>query len=65
MKLNDYIEKLQELQKAGHGNLELVYAIDDEGNGFKEVVFTPLAGLIDKFGDFTEKGKEKTHICIN
>ena len=36
MKLKEYIEKLQELYLE-HGDLELVYAVDDEGNYYQSL----------------------------
>ncbi len=40
MKLNNYIKKLQEIQTY-YGDLELIYAKDDEGNGYNEVGYFP------------------------
>lgn len=44
MKLLEYIEKLQALAQE-HGDLELVYSVDDEGNYFRKVGFHPSEGL--------------------
>jgi len=43
MQLSKYIEVLQEALK-DHGDLEVVYSIDDEGNSFNKVWFDPSAG---------------------
>ena len=40
VKLTKYIEKLQELLKE-HGDLELIYSKDDEGNGYQTVNYEP------------------------
>ena len=37
MRLTKYIEKLQELF-AEHGDLDLIYSKDDEGNGYEKVI---------------------------
>ena len=40
VKLTKYIEKLQELLKE-HGDLELIYSTDDEGNEYRKLHFEP------------------------
>ena len=40
MKLTTYIEKLQELFRE-HGDLELIYSKDDEGNDYQTVNYDP------------------------
>jgi len=66
MKLNDYIKKLQKLEKEGYGELDIIYAKDDEGNAYSEVFFNPSVGYLDEDGGFLSKeNAEKTHICIN
>jgi hypothetical protein len=35
--LNQYIEKLQELQKNGYGELIVIASSDDEGNSYQKV----------------------------
>lgn len=40
MKLTTYIEKLQELLQE-HGDLELIYSTDDEGNDYNTVNYDP------------------------
>jgi len=49
MKLKDYIVKLQKVADK-HPNSTVVFAVDDEGNSFAEVNFTPTLG---NFGDGT------------
>ena len=65
MKLNDYIKKLQKLKKEGYGELDLVYSIDDEGNGYSDVQYEPVAGNIEDGFFISVDNAEKTHICIN
>ena len=71
MKLKEYIEKLQELYLE-HGDLELVYAVDDEGNYYDKVSYDP--GIINMCGedriseeDLEEYSSEgiKQYVCIN
>lgn len=71
MKLKEYIEKLQELYLE-HGDLELVYAVDDEGNYFNKVIYNP--GIMNMSGedriseeDLEECSSEeiKQYVCIN
>ena len=71
MQLKEYIEKLQELYLE-HGDLELVYAVDDEGNYYDKVSYDP--GIINMCGedriseeDIEEYSSEeiKQYVCIN
>ena len=71
MRLKEYIEKLQELYLE-NGNLELVYAVDDEGNYYDKVSYDP--GIINMCGedriseeDIEEYSSEeiKQYVCIN
>ena len=71
MQLKEYIEKLQELYLE-HGDLELVYAVDDEGNYYYKVSYDP--GIINMCGedriseeDIEEYSSEeiKQYVCIN
>ena len=71
MKLKEYIEKLQELYLE-HGDLELVYAVDDEGNYYNKVCYVP--GIMNMCGedriseeDLEEYSSEeiKQYVCIN
>ena len=43
MKLKDYIVKLQKVADK-HPNSTVVFAVDEEGNSFAEVNFTPTLG---------------------
>lgn len=67
MKLKTYIKKLQKLEEK-HGNLELVYSIDDEGNSFHSVSFEPSIILLDEFNESVENElyeHAKKYVCIN
>lgn len=71
MKLKEYAAKLTELAKE-YPNAKVVYTIDDEGNDFREVNFTPSPG---NFGDgefISDDGTEEfgqqfkiNSVCIN
>ena len=71
MKLKEYIEKLQELYLE-YGDLELVYAVDDEGNYYNKVSY--VLGIMNMCGedriseeDIEEYSSEeiKQYVCIN
>jgi len=71
MKLKDYLKNINELVKQNKELLELdvVYSVDDEGNNFSKVIFTPCIGTYES-GSFLEF-EEDSHkgdlnaICIN
>lgn len=78
MKLKEYIKRLQKLEKEV-GDVELIYATDEEGNWFYEVDFAPSIkrvykedldkGSIDglniyDYDDTNEEG-DTTVVCIN
>lgn len=77
MNLKQYIEELQKLYNE-HGDLEIIYAADDEGNGYEKVHYNPSImffdensksglSLEDKESDQDEFSVEKfvKVICIN
>ena len=47
MKLKEHAEAINKLLKAGHGELELWFASDNEGNGYHRVVYTPCLGQVE------------------
>lgn len=47
MKLKEYIKALKKLEKE-HGDVELYYSIDDEGNSYDLVKFGPSVMYIAK-----------------
>lgn len=73
MKLTKYIEKLQELLNE-HGDLELIYSSDDEGNEYNTVNCEPsLVNYIasdreviheDDLEEWDESDYQKV-ICVN
>ena len=73
MRLTKYIEKLQELL-AEHGDLELIYSTDDEGNNYNKVHYEPsLVNFIstdrevindEDIEEWDESDYEKV-ICVN
>lgn len=78
MKASELVESLNEIIKK-HGDLKVVYSIDEEGNSFHEVGFPPLAGNFedrefideqsiideDKAGDLHKDDFPINSICIN
>lgn len=74
MKLKEYIKSLQKLVKENPdaANYLVVYAKDDEGNGFEELNFTPSIGEYGD-GDFISEesdeewvqGHGRNAVCIN
>jgi len=76
MKLIDLIINLQKLMVIDpmNGNLDVVFSIDDEGNGYEEIYFDPALGTYDKeekefhsVDDFEEDDEIPTvnAVCIN
>lgn len=66
MKLKDFLKNLDLLVALNPEYLELdvVYAIDDEGNGYNMLHNDPCVGEIDD-GDFFEDTDKPKVICIN
>lgn len=50
MKISEMIKNLQEFMEA-HGDLECYYAVDDEGNGYSEIRYTPSKYYVNEDGD--------------
>ena len=78
MLLSEYIKELQKLVEESPEalDMEVVYAKDDEGNGFQTVSCTPCVGNYDgeQWGEFQpeeylaedgEEGYELNAVCIN
>ncbi len=67
MKLSEYAKSINELVKK-HPDAEVVYSIDEEGNVFKPVIYTPTAGTYSN-GEFS--GEEDSEdrgviaVCVN
>lgn len=76
MKLKEYIEKLKELEK-DYGEMILIFSIDDEGNGYRKVIYEPCPMQMDNLAEYClekiESEDEDGHpidivpncICIN
>lgn len=66
MTLFEYSSVISEFAKK-HPDLKVIYAIDSEGNGFKQVSYTPSIGKFD-LGEFEVEDvspEEINAICIN
>jgi hypothetical protein len=78
MTFKEYVDTLNTMlyERPGLGNLDVVYAADDEGNGYGKVHYTPTLGFFDH-GEFTADSSFEEHqedygeelianaICIN
>lgn len=65
MTLKEYRKFINELIKDGHGDKEVYYACDDEGNSFQPLTYKPSiikASLIDDMG---RELSEREVVCIN
>ena len=62
--LDILIDNLKRMRK-DYGNLPLIYCIDDEGNGFDEVKFTPTPMICKNNEEFDSELDNPTHLCIN
>lgn len=77
MKLKDYIKSLQEIveQNPDYSELDVIYAKDDEGNGYQHVGYGPSIGVNSEEGKYYaefENYDEDEHeldeincVCIN
>ena len=50
MKISEMIKNLQQFME-WHGDIECYYAIDDEGNAYRPVYYTPSKYYVDADGD--------------
>lgn len=77
MKLAEYIEKLKEILEE-HGDLDLIYSTDDEGNRFDKVSYPPTMVYAEEDGyhydikneeDFEDEEYDKEDfekvVCVN
>lgn len=63
MKLSEYIKNLQSIKKK-HGDLDVIYAKDDEGNGFNQIIYDPSVGkFINREFEQTEDNPDS--VCVN
>lgn len=76
MKLKEYIDNLNQLVNERPELLELdvIYAKDEEGNGFEELYYGPTVGCLtedrefvpfDQYEDFELDETNTNSICIN
>lgn len=77
MKLKEYIKILKQIEKKYGGDLDLIYGIDEEGNGFEKVFYAPSVKYVSKttleggMFDCMEMEDDKTAdkdiavVCIN
>lgn len=71
-KLSEYIENLKDILEE-YGDLKVVYAKDEEGNGFNEVCYAPSVGYYSdrEFTSTDERDDDEDEIelinavCIN
>lgn len=71
MKLKVFLDKLNRMVEENRNilDLDVIYAKDDESNGFQEVIFHPCFGNFDE-GEFASENEEDMDlptnaICIN
>lgn len=48
MKLKEYRDKLNKLVKQGHGDKDVYYSCDDEGNSYQPVFYSPCVRKLDE-----------------
>jgi hypothetical protein len=60
MTLKEYAKQINALVKEGHGAKVVYYAVDEEGNGFKPVVYAPTA-----MADPDSNEPDLKVVCIN
>jgi hypothetical protein len=67
MKFKKYLWNLNELAKDRPETLEfdVVFSIDDEGNGFNLVNFEPAVGSYDKDDKEFKEENENNAVCVN
>jgi hypothetical protein len=64
MKLNEYKQAIDKLVRQGHGDKEVVFAVDDEGNCFADVNFSPSIVNAKDLSEYMGQAKGKV-ILIN
>lgn len=50
MKISEMIKNLQEFMEE-NGDLDCYYAVDDEGNGYSEIHYTPSKYYVNEYGE--------------
>lgn len=64
MILKDYQKIINILVKNGHGNKEVFYSIDDEGNQYKPVYYSPTV-MPASDAPKDANGLSKEFVCVN
>ena len=66
MNFNQYLAAINSFnsEELEAGEMLTIYSIDDEGNGYKPVHFTPVIGELTN-GEFNQNSKTPNAICIN
>jgi hypothetical protein len=64
MKLKDYIANLTKLAKK-YPNATVLYASDEEGNSYQEVVYDASAGTYDDNGFDASLNDKANAVCLN
>ena len=68
MKLGEYIKNLNEFIKENPkaSDMEAITSIDDEGNGFKRIYYTPsLGNYRENDEEFNSKIEPFNAVCVN
>lgn len=64
MTLSEFIKHLQELEEK-HGNKEVWYAIDDEGNDYLQIHYKPSVHRLADISFGIDVNKNKKVIVVN
>lgn len=65
MKLSEMIENLQNFMSE-HGDVDCWWAVDDEGNGYKEVTYEPTLMYKNEYGDvYCQEDIDDEEVDIN
>lgn len=54
MKVSEMIKNLQEFM-AANGDLDCYYAVDDEGNGYSQIYYTPTKYYVSEDGEVMQR----------
>lgn len=65
--LKEIVNDLSNLLEASPelADLPVVTSIDDEGNGFNKVYFTPSAGVFEENSFTSDKSMKPNTVCLN
>lgn len=70
MRLDELITNLNKVKRMYGGDLQVVYGIDDEGNAFHPIHFSPSVGqFVEEESDFISKdliiNQKIDAVCVN